>query len=551
MCPETTPAVTTDTGVSPQPRRISRRRWIRRVLVGAGGVGLWWTGLGVGLLRATGLSRWVGGRVPFTISPETTGIVTPLDAWGFPDYVAEYNTRMSEGVMPEENFEAGFHAVFGSTGLPDALIEQYLRPRTGPDAPTGPSFRKVSDVFPELPEEERSRIESEDLVRAVESPWTDAELPHMATWLDANRVALEQLVETSSRGKSFLPCGPLDPWKSVNESPLTGLFARNHIGETRLAARLLRAKALRELSRGSVSERVDDLIAVARMGRHATRDGMLISLLVGIAIEALALEGVAMLLDRADWTEAELRRLIERIEQLPEMPTTEQVMATGERYFMLDTLVHIARHNRQQKSELDLWGAGDFKNLEAAIDAALWCGVDWDIVLREAGVFFERIGQLLAMKTRDEQKVARQQLMSELRRHGGLSRSRFVEWVRPLFQSRTGTSRRAAAILLELASPAHTGAAEADRRAFVRRQMTTLAVALKRRRMEWGEYPDGLNGLPGGTDRQQEVAAVLHPGTLLYRREGEGFVLATETPTPTDADPEASPPFELVIRVGR
>ena len=105
--------------------------------------------------------------------------------------------------------------------------------------------------------------------------------------------------------------------------------------------------------------------------------------------------------------------------------------------------------------------------------------------------------------------------------------------------------------MLELALPANAGAAEADRRAFVRRQMTTLAVALKRHRLERGEYPDGLNMLPGGTDRQQKAAAVLHPGTLVYRREGEGFVLTTETPTPTDADPEASPPFELVIRVAR
>jgi hypothetical protein len=520
-------------------------------VVGAGGVGLWWTGLGVGLLRATGLSRWVGGRVPFTISPETTGIVAPLDVWGFPDYVAEYNARMSEGVTPEENFEAGLHAVFGTTGVPDALIEQHLRPRKGAGATTGPSFRKVADVFPEMPEEELDRIESEDLVRAVERPWTDAELPRMATWLDANREALEQLVEASSRGKCFLPCGPLDPWKSVDESPLTGLFARNHIGETRLAARLLRAMAHRELSTGTVSARVDDLIAVARMGRHSTRDGMLISLLVGISTEAIALEGMAVLLDRADWTEAELRRLMERMEQLPEMATTAQVMATGERYFMLDWLVHMARHNRAQKSDLDLGGAGDFEILEAAIDAALWCGVDWDIVLREAGVFFERIGQLLEMKTRDEQKVARQQLVSELRRQAGLSRSRFVEWVRPLIQSRTRTSRRAAAILLELALPANAGAAEADRRAFVRRHMTALAIALKRHRIVQGQYPDGLDVLAGGTDRQQAVAAVLHPGTLVYRREGEGFVLTTETPTPVNANPETSPPFELVIRVGR
>jgi hypothetical protein len=546
LAAETMPATLAD-----KPQRTSRRRWMRRTAAGAGVAGLWWTGLGVGLMRATGLSRWVGGRVPFTISPETTGIVAPLDAWGFPDYVAEYNARMSAGVLPEENFEAGLHAVFGSTDVPEELVERYLRPRNGSSVAIGPTFRKVAEVFPELAESDRIRIESEDLVRAVEGPWSDVELPRVATWLDANRVALEQVVEASSREKSFLPCGPLDPWKSVDESPLTGLFARNHIGETRLAARLLRARALRELSTGTVSARVDDLIAVARMGRHSTRDGMLISLLVGIAMEAIALEGIAVLLDRAEWTVADLQRLAERLEQLPAMPTTADVMTTGERLFVLDFLVHMARHNRSEESEFEMLLGGDHKITRAAIDAALWCGVDWDIVLREADQLFERIGEMLAKKTRDEQRTVSERLVSELRQTAGMSQSRFLEWFRPLLQTRTRTSQRAAAIILGAALPAYTSTGEADRRAFVRRQMTWLAVALKRYRLERGSYPDGWESLPETRERREGIAVALEPGKLVYRREGEGFVLSTETPSPENADPEESPPFELVIRVGR
>lgn len=544
LAAETKPAT-----LAKNPRRTSRRRWLRRIAAGAGVAGLWWTGLGVGLLRATGLSQWVGGRVPFTISLETTGIVAPLDEWGFPDYVAEYNARMPEGVLPEENFEAGFHAVFGSTDVSDELVERHFPPPLGGRAK--PTFRKVEDVFPELPEADRHRFESEDLVRAVERPWMDVELPRVATWLDANRSALDQLVEACSRPKCFLPCGSLDPWKSATVSPLSGLFARHHIGETRLGARLLRARANRELETGTLSDRVNDLIAVARMGRHSTRDGMLISHLVGVAIDAIALDGIAVLLDRADWTEAELRGRTERLEQLPALPMTADAMVTGERMFLLDSLVHMARHNRTEESEFDLLVGGDSKVRGAAIDAALWCGVDWDIVLREADQLFEHIGEMLAKTTRDEQRAAGERLVSELRQTAGLSTSRFVEWFRPLFQSRTRTSQRAAAIILGTSLPAYAGAAEAERRAFTRRQMTMLAVLLKHHRLEHGQYPDGLEGLPGGVERQKEVAAVLHPGTLVYRREGEGFVLATETPKPEGEAPEASPPFELVIRVGR
>jgi hypothetical protein len=531
--------------------KVSRRRWLRRTAGGAGLFGLWWTGVGVGWMRATGLSRLAGWRVPFTISAETTGVIEPLDAWGFPDYAAAFNAQKSAGVAPEENFEEGFHAVFGSADMPVALVERYFRPPGGSVTAARPTFRKIEDVFPGRTEVDRARIGDGDLVRAVESPWTDVELPDMATWLDANRVALDQLVEACARPKSFLPCGSLDPWATAEASPMSLKVAWTHIADTRLAARLLRARAFRELSPGSYTRRVDDLLAVARMSRHVAADGFLISLLVGFATEAIALDGIRALLDRPDWNAAELQYLADRLARFPAMPTTAQVMTTGERMYVLDSLVHIARHNRNAEIEFDLWGDSDRLPRAAAMSAALWCGLDWDIVLRDAGKVLDRIAAVLATKSPTARKRDSAMLVHDLRQQAGLSKSVFFEWARPLVRSRTHTSQRGAAILLGSVLPAYEQTAEAEGRAMARRRMTKLAVALKRHRFERGEYPDRLESLDPKFGHLEKEDPALDAGEFQYRREGQGCVLTSEFTSLAEATDETAPPPRMSVRLVR
>ena len=57
-------------------------------------------------------------KLPFTISKETTRIVEPLDAGGYPDYIAAINQHCRKGVTPENNAAVLFWRAMG----PDEIL---------------------------------------------------------------------------------------------------------------------------------------------------------------------------------------------------------------------------------------------------------------------------------------------------------------------------------------------------------------------------------------------------------------------------------------------
>ena len=73
---------------------------------------------------AMGVASTEGVVGKFTVSVETTGIVSPLRADGRPDYIAAMNERYSRGVTPENNAFVGWMEV---TGTGNNLIAGRIR----------------------------------------------------------------------------------------------------------------------------------------------------------------------------------------------------------------------------------------------------------------------------------------------------------------------------------------------------------------------------------------------------------------------------------------
>ena len=73
-------------------------------------------------------------KVPFTISKETTRILEPLDADGYPDYIAAINQHCRKGVTPENNAAVLVWRAMGPSEIPAGQRAEYFK-QLGIDPP--------------------------------------------------------------------------------------------------------------------------------------------------------------------------------------------------------------------------------------------------------------------------------------------------------------------------------------------------------------------------------------------------------------------------------
>jgi hypothetical protein len=118
-----------------------------------------------------------------------------------------------------------------------------------------------------------------------------------------------------------------------------------------------RFRVMWELQRGQQTEARDDLLAAMALGRNLSRDGTLISVLVQVAMEAIACSTVAENFGR--FSPETLQQLIEGLDALPARGTVSGSIET-EKLFFHDRLV-------QKVIEIKAESAGDETKAIAAI----------------------------------------------------------------------------------------------------------------------------------------------------------------------------------------
>jgi hypothetical protein len=114
--------------------------------------------------------------------------------------------------------------------------------------------------------------------------------------------------------------------------------ARNLVALARLRMRL-------RFEEGKTAEAVDDAVDALTLGRHASRDGTLIAVLVGIAIDQGVTDTLAADLPKLD--KAALKKLAARLEALPPDYTAADAIRIGEERAGLDWFI------RQVKATTD------------------------------------------------------------------------------------------------------------------------------------------------------------------------------------------------------
>ncbi|MDR2705520.1 MAG: DUF1559 domain-containing protein [Planctomycetaceae bacterium] len=349
---------------------------------------------------------WVIGSlqgVPLQISPETTFVTEPRTANGkWIDYFAAFEQKYYPAEMKTD--DNGFRLIARNLGVTvngeyyrnssdnqepsqtekDTKTETLRRQvyeKLGLDPNTKPTLTYQSPhtflanyAKKQFPDEENNQ-KADEFPRKITAIWTLDDLPMMQEWLEQNNPALDVIVEAVSKPVFRTP---LTRFENVRIPATQSMYLSSILEQMqpfRDYARALQARFNYRLGTGDIDGAIQDKIALHRLGRHVTNQGILINSLVGIAIEGVATNsGIAGNLN-VQPTEEQIRRLIQLTNELPEKPTLKKIIES-ERYFVFGNL--------QLKVMVD-----DTEKAMSWLPFMMSIGNDWNIVFRRFNRYFD------------------------------------------------------------------------------------------------------------------------------------------------------------------
>lgn len=305
-----------------------------------------------------------------TVSRETTHLVAPLKADGTPDYAAALNLSHGRGVTPETNAALPLLQAVGPRDLSDAawagILERVGLPE---DAVGRQHLTPVGGLYA-------------DVLRAMEGPWREADLPAVAAWLNANDNPLALVKDASRRSRLWIPWpegGSLTRAEAMSPTPY------------REAARALVARAMRRLGAGDGPGAASDLVAVVRLGNLFGQGSHLGESVFGSELRSLGAERLPVVASRL--TGAQARATLAELREAEAFPSPLERLSRGERYVVLDFAIRLAQEGERKGPSawrvlLEPTGA------EVKVPAGLYSvppeKVDWDAVLEDINRWHDR-----------------------------------------------------------------------------------------------------------------------------------------------------------------
>ena len=502
-----------------------------------------WQLLGITVLLL-GLGAFVlkPAKSTYTVSPETTVAVGPLDADGYVDYVAALNERLRGEITPEHNASVliwqalGPHPYGGN--MPPEYFEWLGRPAPPDEGEyliDWPKFLKTRRPKDHVAGPDAGKTDEDRLDRAKKWPWKTEDEPELAAWLQRNARPLDKFTEASKLTRYYNPLVPKHG--PDGKGLLIGALLPN-VQLHRTAALLFSCRAMLHLGAGRVDEAWTDLITCHRLGRLFQQAGMLIEQLVGIAVESIALQGEAVFLSHAKLTRQQVDACLTDLRALPAPAKSADKIDLAERFSMLNAIQSIARGVTDEMKKL--FGQ-DGEDGDGALKLGMFSGTDWNVAMKTANAFFDRV--VAAMRIEDLstrlEKWADLEAEFELLKPDVKSHPRANDFLIPEKRGELYGN-----LILRLMLPAAGKMIAAEERLAQENEHLILAFALKARHLDTGAYPAKLEDLAPKylakipTDR---FAA----GPLKYERRDNGYRFYSIGPNRIDDKgngKEATPP---------
>lgn len=428
---------------------------------------------------------------PLEVSYETTRVLGPMTSDG---KRVDYFLALEEKYYPPEmkTDENGYRMIVRALGCPKRERGKFNR-KTGEmeslDIDTELFRRQVYEklgldpdvppaLFTEMKEwsnytavkEEVEKRKKEDPELKIEpydiynqmlrKPWTLEEFPFMENWLKESAPAIDLLVEAVRKPTFWVPYTRQDEKTSTFES----LLPLENMQMFREWARTVSCRARYRLGTGDIDGAIDDIITIHRIGRHAGRQGTLVSALVGIAIEGVAAAiGIG---ENPEYppSKEQIERLVKELDELPPRITFEECLEF-ERYFALSAIQDL------------YWGIStdDWNEIPFPLNTGLFMrwSIDIDILMRR----FNRIYDKIIDGTFDEKTFQND------------------DWNPFSMLTVWGRTNRMADTLASLSVPATQAAREAWRRTECYTNMQRLTLALLLHEKDHGTVlPNGPEG---------------------------------------------------------
>lgn len=518
---------------------------------------MWWIGGLFFLLFLFFLLQLFGPNPPIVVSPATTFITEPLAANGLPNYEQYILQKSREGVTPENNAAAllwpalwpgeldppqyaAVAAELGLNGIPstdDALqglyskttqarIADWLRKQTPP--PASPVVRSAElverpDPATSAADSPESAVQSDEsyapendtateqvIDRAMECPWTSAQIPPLAKWVAESQKPLDLMLEASHRPRCYFPSPSLidDNYGTLINMMLPG------VQSVRGAGRSLNTRAMWHVGEGRPNEAWQDLLAACRIGQLTAQGPTLVEHLVGIAISENACNGTVTMLHHGNPTAAQARQVMHDLGTLEDFSGMADSIDQMERASYLDTVIQFSQGNDDN-------GVLNSVGIDNNVSYVKIFAIDWNIVLRNGNRYYDRFAAAARLPDHASREQAISLLENEVaQRARDLGADSLVAAV----LSPSARSDAVASILLGMFLPSIRLMTSSQDRGNTDLELTRLAAALAVHRAEQGSYPAKLDDLvPGVLDKVPVDLYNSQP--FIYKRLEVGYLL--------------------------
>lgn len=466
--------------------------------------------------------------LPFTISKETTYLTEPLRPDGSVDYAEAINQRHSKGVAPENNAATLIWRAAGPKEIPQELRLRYFA-RIGIEPPAEEDEYLIElHAFPErrrppLSEDERKELDEQYEI-ASSRPWSRNECPLVAQWLSVNEKPLALVVEASKRPRRFDPLlvgGDDDGLLFASLLPNVSVY--------RNAARLLCARALLKANENDLAGAWDDLLACYRLSRLMGQGSTLIESLVAVAIDSIAFNVSAVLLERRDIGGEQLARIRRDLAALTPQRRMAVIVDQGERFMFLDCVAMLARQGLSKIDDFAYLAAGERRPALKTLltDILGKTAIDWDYLMRRGNGWYDRISAALNKPSLAQRKVALTQLRDELNELKKSAVDPMKFFADGLVRPRQAVSERLADVLIALLVPAVDACVLVEDRWIVQHEVLLTGLAAAAYAEEHGRLPESLDRLvPNDLPKVPEDLLCDPPGTnLRYKTTDEGCLI--------------------------
>ena len=286
---------------------------------------------------------------PLRISPETTGYTEPLLPNGDVDYFAVYEKMYIDKLSPPE--DNGYRLLLAACG--PRILEQnaMMNKYAWGELPTGedskqwfhekwiplcehmyidpyikPRFLDLLDFYGFMKKEweannqdEKAKYEykEDDNLRQklAATPWTAEEYPVFARWLEQRTPVLD-LFGVAVRKPNY----GCYRWR---EDTLIAILLPD-VQATRAFARDVQVRITERLGKGDVDGAWDDAMSMFYLSRkHFINDPIIVTNLVGIAIESMGWESAKIVLQHGNLTAEQLERFAKDLDSLPRKPVLD------------------------------------------------------------------------------------------------------------------------------------------------------------------------------------------------------------------------------------